>query len=223
MEKFALIVAGGNGSRMGSEIPKQFLELCGKPILMHTLERFNNYDPHIQLILVLPELQFPYWNELCLKYHFSLRHKLIAGGSSRFQSVQNGLQVLPNTGLVFIHDGVRPLVSSETIRNCEQTTIAKGNALPVMPVIESLREIITDGNKHTDRSLFRLVQTPQTFQLKIIRQAYQQEENAAFTDDASVCEAYGENINLVEGNPENIKITRPSDLKIAGLLLKNIS
>ncbi|WP_163716985.1 2-C-methyl-D-erythritol 4-phosphate cytidylyltransferase [Mangrovibacterium lignilyticum] len=222
MEKFALIVAGGSGSRMGSDIPKQFLLLNGKPTLMHTIERFKNYDDSIQICLVLPEAQFSYWENLCTQHHFSIPHKLTAGGNTRFQSVKNGLNKLPNSGIVFIHDGVRPLVSNQTISNCEKTALKSGNALPVTPVIESIREISTTGSKHADRNNFRLVQTPQTFKIDLIKQAFEQEESSFFTDDASVCEAMGVTINLVEGNPENIKITQPSDLKIAEFLLSSL-
>jgi len=222
MEKFALIVAGGSGTRMGAEIPKQFIELCGRPILMHTLERFYFYDVSMKIVLVLPETQFQVWTELCRKHNFQMPHQLVAGGETRFQSVKNGLDTLPPKGIVFIHDGVRPLVSCETIKHCEHATIEKGNALPVMPVVESLRELTNNASRHTDRSRFRLVQTPQTFRLNLIKQAFQLEESPLFTDDASVCEAIGEAINLVEGNPENIKITRPFDLKIAEFLMINL-
>ncbi len=222
MEKFALIVAGGSGSRMGSEVPKQFLELLGKPILMHTMERFANYSTDMQLCLVLPESQFTYWESLCQKHDFNLPHKLVAGGSTRFQSVKNGLDQLPANGIVFIHDGVRPLVSDQTIRNCEQTTVERGNALPVAPVIESIRQLTADASVHADRAKFRLVQTPQTFQLELIKKAFLQDESPLFTDDASVCEAMGTKINLVDGNPENIKITQPQDLKIAACLLPDL-
>lgn len=219
MKKFALIVAGGSGTRMGTEIPKQFLELCGKVILMHSIERFNNYDRNFEIVVVLPESQFGYWNDLCQKYQFDVPHQLVAGGKTRFQSVRNGLQQIPNGALVFIHDGVRPLVSSATIQHCEQMAIEKGNALPVMPIVESIRELDSTGSKHADRSRFRLVQTPQTFQTTLIKRAFEQTESSLFTDDASVCESMGVEINLVDGNPENIKITQPHDLKIAELLL----
>ncbi|WP_372775000.1 2-C-methyl-D-erythritol 4-phosphate cytidylyltransferase [Mangrovibacterium sp.] len=219
MEKFALIVAGGSGTRMGTEIPKQFLELCGKVILMHSIERFNNYNANLKIVVVLPESQFDYWNDLCQKYQFKVPHQLVAGGHSRFQSVRNGLKQVSNDALVFIHDGVRPLVSSATIQHCEETAIAKGNALPVMPIVESIRELDSKGSKHVDRSRFRLVQTPQTFQSTLIKKAFEQVESPLFTDDASVCEAMGVEINLVDGNPENIKITQPHDLKIAEFLL----
>lgn len=223
MEKFALIVAGGSGTRMGTDVPKQFLCLNGKPILMHTLERFMAYDRSIQITLVLPESQFDYWIDLCQTHGFKLRHQLVSGGSTRFQSVRNGLMNLPDDGIVFIHDGVRPLVSTQTLSNCEKSTLERGNALPVMPVIETLREVSDGISKHADRSRFRLVQTPQTFQLERIKQAFQQNESPLFTDDASVAEAFGDKIHLVEGNVENIKITQPPDLRIAALFLESLA
>lgn len=218
MEKFALIVAGGSGSRMGGERPKQFMELLGKPILMRTMELFISYDSSVHLLVVLPDNQFDAWSALCMKYGFRLKHQLVPGGASRFQSVKNGLAELPDEGLVFIHDGVRPLVSFQTIKNCERMALEKGNALPVVPVVESLRQVEQEESCHADRNQFRLVQTPQTFQNRLIKEAYRQPEIPAFTDDASVCEAMGVKINLVDGNPENIKITFPTDLRIAECL-----
>jgi 2-C-methyl-D-erythritol 4-phosphate cytidylyltransferase len=221
MEKFALIVAGGSGSRMKTDIPKQFLDLAGKPLLMRTMERFAAFDPLIRLVLVLPGMHMDYWNELCSKYRFRLPHTLAGGGLTRFQSVRNGLSVLPDHGLVFIHDGVRPLVSFQTIRNCENLAMKTGNAIPVMPVTESLRKLTEAGSEHVERDGFYLVQTPQTFLIRTIKKAYLLPEQSEFTDDASLCEAMGEKIGMVEGNPENIKITRPIDLILAECLLRN--
>ena len=218
MKKFALIVAGGTGTRMGHELPKQFIELAGKPILMRTIECFHSYNHSISVVLVLPNDQFMLWKQLCEKHEFTLPHVLAKGGNSRFQSVKNGLSKLPEKGLVFIHDGVRPLVSEQTIANCEHTALNKGNALPVMPLVESLRQIDGEKSKHVERSSFRLVQTPQTFRLELIKEAYLQPENPEFSDDASVFESLGHRVQLVNGNPENIKITLPSDLKIAECL-----
>jgi 2-C-methyl-D-erythritol 4-phosphate cytidylyltransferase len=220
MEKFALIVAGGIGSRMNTDIPKQFLELAGKPVLMRTMERFAAFDPLIRFVIVLHEAYLTYWNDLCLKHRFGLQYTAVAGGSSRFQSVRNGLAALPEEGLVFIHDGVRPLVSLQTIRNCYSRTVENGNAVPAMPVTESLRRVTEEGSRHIDRSNFFLVQTPQTFLIKPIKKAYLQTEREDFTDDASVLEAIGETIFLVEGNAENIKITRQVDFQIAECLFR---
>lgn len=223
MERFALIVAGGSGSRMNSEIPKQFMDLAGKPVLMRTMERFAAFGPLSRLVVVLPAGYLTYWNELCLKHQFRLKHTVVAGGLNRFQSVKNGLAELPGEGLVFIHDGVRPLVSLQTIRNCAVTAMEHGSAVPVMPVSESLRRINDNGSEPVDREHFFLVQTPQTFLLDVVKRAYAQSRRDDFTDDASVCEAQGARIRLVEGNPENIKLTRPVDFQIAECLFQSES
>lgn len=221
MKKFALIVAGGKGARMGATVPKQFLEIAGKPVLLWTILRFLEFDPELKIILVLPEDQFEQWSVICRDYDFDYPVELAKGGATRFQSVKNGLEKVDGPGIVFIHDGVRPLVSLATLNNCFQTTLEKGNALPVVPVVESIREVESYESKHVDRNRFRLVQTPQTFQSEMIKEAYEQPENDLFTDDASVCEAAGVKINLVDGNVENIKLTNPIDLKIAEALLMN--
>lgn len=219
MKKFALIVAGGSGNRMKSEIPKQFLELNGKPLLMHTIEVFKRYDPNIEIVLVLPQNQQELWESLCKKHQFLSDYKMAFGGDIRFQSVKNGLDLIPNEGIVFIHDGVRPLVSIKTIENCYQMTLEKGNALPVIPVSESVRIVENNKNRILDRSGIMLVQTPQTFMSVLIKKAYQTNNSADFTDDASVLEFMGEIIHLVDGNRENIKITYPEDLIFAASIL----
>ncbi len=221
MKKFALIVAGGSGNRMKGTIPKQFLELNDQPVLMHTFERFINYDPEIQFILVLPGRQMGFWKELCEKHQFQIKHKLVFGGKTRFQSVKNGLEMVSEEGIVFIHDGVRPLVSKQTIQNCYDTAIINGNALPVVPVTESVRFVDYEENKQVDRSKYFLVQTPQTFQSTLIKKAYSQDLDENFTDDASVLEQYGQKIKLVDGNRENIKITWPEDLIVAQAFMTN--
>jgi 2-C-methyl-D-erythritol 4-phosphate cytidylyltransferase len=220
MKKFVVIVAGGSGNRMGTEIPKQFLELCGKPVLMHTLQVFHDFDPDSRLILVLPTAQQEFWSGLCLKHQFSLFHEVVSGGATRFDSVKNGLSLIDELGIVFIHDGVRPLVSNETLRRCLETAEKSGNAIPVLPVNESLRKLDGGQNISVDRSQFFSVQTPQTFRSQQILDAFKQEFDPAFTDDASVAEKAGFSINMVEGNRENIKLTTPSDLIIAEALLK---
>ena len=221
MKKFVIIVAGGSGSRMGTEIPKQFLELAGKPVLMHTIQVFYNYDPDCELILVLPETQQKFWNELCLKHSFSIRHQVVSGGETRFHSVRNGLKMIQDEGIVFIHDGVRPLVSPETIDRCFQMAVKNGNAIPVLQVTDSLRKLKRNQSNSVDRTLYLIVQTPQTFRTEQILMAYQQEYKRTFTDDASVAEKAGIPIFYVTGNPENIKITAPTDLIIAEAFLKN--
>jgi len=219
MKKFAIIVAGGSGNRMGTDIPKQFLELAGKPVLMHTMESFYDFDSQCVLIVVLPERHREYWKGLCLKHSFTLTHRVIAGGRTRFHSVQNGLKLIGEEGIVFIHDGVRPLVSQETLHRCFETALKSGNAIPVLPVTESLRK--TEGNQSisVERSIYFNVQTPQTFRCDKILQAYQQDYDLTLTDDASVAEKAGFPIFMVEGNPENIKITTPVDLIFAEAIL----
>ena len=219
MKKFALIVAGGSGSRMKNTIPKQFIEINGRPILMHTIEAFYNFDPNFEFILVLPKDQLTLWNQLCEKYQFNIECKIAFGGETRFQSVQNGLNLISGDGIVFIHDGVRPLVSAKTLQNCLESALAKGNALPVVPVSESVRMVEGSKNFAVDRSQYFLVQTPQTFHTELIKKAYEQATSNSFTDDATVLESMGETIQLVEGNRENVKITYPEDLVYAGVFL----
>lgn len=221
MKKIALIVAGGSGIRMGYPLPKQFLEISGKPVLMHTLEVFERFDPNMEIILVLPQEHLPLWQSLCRKHHFTLHHAIAEGGLTRFQSVKNGLAIIPDEGIVFIHDGVRPLVSEATLQRCHDAAFRHGNAIPALPVGESVRWSDGQSNHPVDRNNLFLIQTPQTFLIPLIKRAYQQEESPEFTDDASVLEKTGETIRLVEGNRENIKITWPADLTFAGILLKN--
>jgi len=213
-------MAGGAGNRMKNPVPKQFAELADKPVLMYTFDIFRKYDPEIEFILVLPETETDQWNQLVAKHKFEIGYQLALGGETRFHSVKNGLKLIPDDGIVFIHDAVRPLVSVETITNCYQTALNKGNAIPVIAVAESIRKVKGNNNKAVDRSRYFLVQTPQTFQTNLIKKAYRQEYSPFFTDDASVLEAAGEKINLVDGNRENIKITFPEDLTQVELLLQ---
>ena len=223
IKNFVIIVAGGSGSRMGTEIPKQFLELHRKPVLMHTIQIFHDFDPESKIILVLPKDQHQFWKELCLKHSFSLSHQVVFGGKTRFHSVQNGLSQIEDKGIVFIHDGVRPLVSKETLERCLETAQKSGNAIPVLPVNESLRKQEGNLNISVDRSQYFSVQTPQTFRTEQILEAFKQKFDTTFTDDASVAEKAGFSIQMVEGNRENIKITTPTDLIIAQALLQNNS
>ncbi len=218
---YIIIVAGGKGLRMGSDIPKQFLPIGGKPVLMRTLERFREYSKDIQIILVLPEAQQAYWHQLCQEYHFDVEYTLANGGQTRFHSVQNGLAKVPDdaTGVVGVHDGVRPFPSIEVIRNCYTTAREKKAVIPVIPVVETVRHLEGEQSKTVPRDAYRLVQTPQTFDIQLLKAANRQPYNDGFTDDASVVEAFGYNITLVEGNRENIKITTPYDLKIAEVLI----
>ena len=214
-----LIVAGGSGSRMGAEVPKQFLEIAGTPVLMHTLTKMREALPEASLTLVLPEAQITFWKELCDKHVFRVNHSVTAGGSTRTESVRNGLNAIEGEdGIVGIHDGVRPCFSIEMIRRCFSAASEKGNAIPVVAVIPSLRRVDGDESVAVDRGVFRAVQTPQCFKLSEIRNAYEQSDTA-YSDDASLMEAFGQKMNLMEGDQNNIKITYPLDVKLAELLL----
>ena len=206
---------------MGSDIPKQFLPIGGKPVLMRTLERFREYSPTLQIILVLPKAQQDYWHQLCKDYDFKVEYLLADGGETRFHSVQNGLAKIPDDaeGVVGVHDGVRPFPSIDVIRNCYETARTAKAVIPVIPVVETVRHLQGNTSETVPRSDYRLVQTPQTFDIQLLKPANKQPYNDGFTDDASVVEAFGFDITLVEGNRENIKITTPYDLKIAEVLI----
>jgi 2-C-methyl-D-erythritol 4-phosphate cytidylyltransferase len=222
MKKYAVIVAGGAGTRMGGPVPKQYLPIEGVPVLMRTLTVFYKVDNDISLILVLPESDLEYWKSLCHAHQFTIPHKLVKGGVSRFQSVRNGLGVIPSKeGLVAIHDGVRPFVASSVIRECFEMAHKSGSAIAVVPLKDSIREVSGDGKSHyRERQYFRLVQTPQTFELAKIKKAFEVEEFPFFTDDATVYEHQGWEVNLIPGNLENIKITTPEDLAFAEFLIQ---
>ncbi len=227
MTDYIIIVAGGKGLRMGSDIPKQFLPVGGRPVLMRTIERFREYSDDLQIILVLPKAQQDYWRQLCQEYHFPLpqqegdrggAYQLADGGETRFHSVQHGLALISDDaqGVVGVHDGVRPFPSVEVIARCYETARTQKAVVPVVPVVETLRHV-AEGTK--PRGDYRLVQTPQTFDIQLLKAANRQPYCEDFTDDASVVEAYGHPITLVEGNRENIKITTPYDLRIAEVLI----
>jgi 2-C-methyl-D-erythritol 4-phosphate cytidylyltransferase len=218
--EYALIVAGGKGTRIKSKLPKQFLELKGKPILIHTLEAFYRYSENITIILVLPEDDFAIWNDICKKYNFTRPVILQKGGETRFQSVKNGLEKIEGNGLVAIHDGVRPLVSEDIIGASFRLAAVHQSAVAAVRLKESIRMTDQDNTKAMDRSRFRLIQTPQTFSIELIKQAYQLKEDPTMTDDASVVEKLGHTISLFEGSYENIKITTPEDLIVAEALIK---
>ena len=213
-----LIVAGGKGLRMGSDLPKQFLPIGGKPVLMHTIEAFHHFDRTMKIILVLPQEQQTYWQELCAKHSFVIEHTVVDGGETRFHSVKNGLACV-NSGLVGVHDGVRPFVSPEVIKRCYELAAIKKAVIPVIDVVETVRHITETGSETVSRNDYKLVQTPQVFDAELLKQAYAQEYTPFFTDDASVVEAMGIPVCLVEGNRENIKITTPFDLKISSALV----
>jgi 2-C-methyl-D-erythritol 4-phosphate cytidylyltransferase len=219
---YVIIVAGGKGLRMGADVPKQFLPLGGKPVLMRTMECFYRFDAQLQMVLVLPRDQQTYWRELCRTHNFNLPYLLADGGTTRFESVRNGLALIPNDaqGVVAVHDGVRPMVSAEVVERCFGVAQQAKAVIPVMPVVETLRQVMPDGTSQTvNRDAYRLVQTPQTFDLQLLKRAYQQPYRSDFTDDASVVEALGMPIAMVEGNKENIKITTPFDLEVCERLL----
>ncbi|MBE7400685.1 2-C-methyl-D-erythritol 4-phosphate cytidylyltransferase [Bacteroides fragilis] len=220
MYRTALIVAGGKGLRMGSELPKQFLPIGGKPVLMHTLEAFHRFDKRMQLILVLPCEQQGFWRELCETHGFNIRHEIADGGETRFHSVKNGLALINGIGgMVGVHDGVRPFVSQEVIARCFREAAVRKAVIPVIDVVETVRHLTGSGSETVNRNDYKLVQTPQVFDADLLRRAYEQEFTPFFTDDASVVEAMGVPVHLVEGNRENIKITTPFDLKVASALL----
>ena len=220
---YAIIVAGGSGSRMKSEIPKQFLPLKGKPILIHTVEKFLQV-PDIQIIVVLPKNDIEYWNEITATNEtiqtYKNAIKITVGGASRFQSVKNGLINIKTDGLVAVHDGVRPLINLEIIQNSFKVAAEKGSAVTSVWVNDSVSQFDNDGESAAlDRTKLKLVQTPQTFQVGLMKKAFETEEQAFFTDCASVLEFAGEKITLIDGAYENIKITTPEDMLVAEAFL----
>ena len=222
MKKYAIIVAGGSGTRMGTDIPKQFLEIKGKPVLMHSMNRFFNFDSNINIIVVLPEHQIEYWQKLCVVHNFIVPHQIVKGGTERFYSVKNGLDMVDQNSLVAIHDAVRPLVSKQTINDAFESAIQCGSGIPAVAMNESIRQFNGENNFAVNRSNFKIIQTPQCFASSAILMAFNQGYKAEFTDDATVLEAAGDKVYLTKGNIENIKITTPHDLIIASTLLDNI-
>jgi 2-C-methyl-D-erythritol 4-phosphate cytidylyltransferase len=220
MKYYAIIVGGGSGKRMDSVLPKQFLLLKNKPILMHTIEKFSNCAYLPKIILVLHADLHEYWKELCIKYNFEIPHLLVTGGEQRFHSVRNGLKVIKENAIVAIHDAVRPLVSTQLITKAFDIAEDKGNAIPYIKPSETVRKLNKNNSKVIDREKVVLVQTPQTFESIQLKKAYQQPYSVEFTDDASVVEKNGIQIHLFEGERNNIKITYPEDLTLAKLLIE---
>ncbi|MBT1704173.1 2-C-methyl-D-erythritol 4-phosphate cytidylyltransferase [Chryseosolibacter indicus] len=218
--EYAVIVAGGKGTRIKSSTPKQFLELAGKPIILHTIEAFYRYSKDIRVILVLPADAYSLWDYIVKDYNFQHTVTLQQGGESRFQSVKKGLQRIQTNGLVAIHDGVRPLVTTDIIESSFKLAKEKGSAVAAVSLKESVRILEGDHTKALDRAKYRLIQTPQTFDIELIKKAYELEDDPSLTDDASVAERWGHTISLFEGNYENIKVTTPEDLIIAEVLLQ---
>lgn len=222
MNYYVLIMAAGSGRRFGTEIPKQFHELAGMPVIMHAIQRFLTWSNDIRIVVVLPAGYVAYWKELTAKFAFNVPHVVAEGGSTRFLSVRNGLALIGDEGLTAVHDGVRPLVLSETIARCFETAGKYGSAVPYVNPADTVRLENEQGFVTYDRNRVRLIQTPQVFRTEIIKKAYLQNYDPGFTDDATVVERSGEKIFLVEGNRENIKITNPEDLAVAEALLQFI-
>lgn len=218
-QKAIIIVAGGKGTRMGASLPKQFIRLGSRPILMHTIERFFNYDRSMTIIVVLPKNQQEYWTQLCKDYNFDVPFIIADGGKTRFHSVCNGLSKVTNERWIGVHDGVRPFVSDEVITTCFRVVQSSRAVIPTIGIVETLRKVEEEKSSTLNRDDYRLVQTPQVFDVTLLKEAYQQEYNKKFTDDASVVEALGYDVTLIEGNRENIKVTTPFDLKIGEALL----
>lgn len=216
-----IIVAGGSGTRMGSELPKQFLTIANRPILMHTIDSFAKAIGTHQIIVVLPADSTTLWQQLCQDHSFTTDHKVVVGGDSRFASVKNGIaEVDSDSNIVLIHDGVRPLVSSQLIKDIVEATAHHGTSIPYVEEVNSLRKILPDGStKIVDRSLYIAIQTPQGFKRELLERAYDQPSSPLFTDDASVVESAGHKIHLTRGEVANIKITTPTDLLISSAIL----
>lgn len=220
MKKYAVIVAGGSGHRMGTAVPKQFLELQGRPVLWYTLTAFLDAFPDMEIILVLPQAHLQTGLGIIQTTHSPNRIWITEGGETRFHSVKNGLGHIQQHSIVFVHDGVRCLLTPELIRRCYDAALEKGNAIPAIHAVDTIRIETVGGNELVDRQKIRIIQTPQTFYSDIIKAAFEQDYEEFFTDEANVVERLGVKIHLVEGEPTNIKITRPIDILIAEKILE---
>lgn len=214
MEYSVIIAAGGSGTRMKSDVPKQFIEVFGKPVIFYSIEKFLNFSSQIRIIVVLPQNMIDLWKSYCEKFYFFDKIEVAIGGKTRFHSVFNGVQMLNDNGVVAIHDAARPLVSVDTIKKALEVASSIGNAVPAISINDSLRIVENSYNFRIDREKIKIIQTPQCFSIDVIKRAYQQPYNEFFTDDASVVENMGIKINLIEGNRENFKITTESDIKL---------
>ncbi|MCC6690603.1 MAG: 2-C-methyl-D-erythritol 4-phosphate cytidylyltransferase [Bacteroidia bacterium] len=220
VKKYVVIVAGGIGTRMNSTIPKQFMKLNGKPVLMHTITKFFDCGLNPEIIIALPPSQSENWQQLCTEHKFTTPVKITEGGETRYDSVKKALQLIVEPGLVAIHDAVRPLVNTKTILAAFRDAEMYGNAVPAVPLNDSIRKIESGKSMAVDRSRYCVIQTPQCFRTEKLKKAYQKEYKTTFTDDASIVEASGEQIHLIDGTPENIKITNPQDLIVAEAIIK---
>lgn len=218
MKRTIIITAGGIGKRMGSELPKQFMELKGLPVLMHTIQKFYTFEPTIQIIVTLPEDWISFWHELQAKNNFIIPHEIVSGGNERYDSIKNAIQ-RANGEVIGVHDGSRPCVSTATIEKAFLAAEKYGSGVPCLQMAESIREVKGESSQARNRSNYRIIQTPQCFSRELITKAYLQPFHAGITDDASLVEESGHAITLTEGNPENIKITYLQDLKIAELFI----
>lgn len=226
-KRYVIIMAAGSGTRMGADVPKQFIELCGKAVLQRTIEVFVEACPGIKVVTVLPEAHIAYWKSYCLKHNFTCPQILAKGGITRFHSVRNALEKVPEGALVAVHDGVRPLVSAALVREMFEKAENVNGLIPVVPCVDTMRVLRKSGDMlepmpgaSADRSVLYGVQTPQIFQSEILKSAYAQAYDTSFTDDASVVEKYGKKLSFVIGERFNIKLTTPDDLKIARALIE---
>ena len=221
MKRYVIVVAAGRGSRMQSPVPKQFLKLNGKPVVLHSMAAFAEFDPTITIILVLPVNQFVHWEKIAAEFPLPAHVLITEGGETRFESVKKGLAQIPaEEGIVAVHDAVRPLVTVKTISRAFKAAERYGNAVPALPLSDSIRQIESTRSIGVDRSRYCLIQTPQCFNIPLVKRAYQQDYKYTFTDDASVVESLGEQIHLVDGNEENFKLTTPMDMVLAEAMLK---
>lgn len=220
MKNYVIIVAGGSGVRMSSDIPKQFMKLDDKPLLMHSIFAFFEFDNSIKIIIVLPKNKFEQWKKLCRQFNFDIPFSLAEGGNNRFNSVKSGLAKIENPGLVAVHDAARPLVKPELIKRCFESAKRNGNGVPVIKPADSMRLLKKNKNTYINRDSLRIVQTPQVFHSEVLNRGFQQDYSEIFTDEANVVENTGEIIHIVDGDPTNIKITLPDDFLFAEVLLK---
>jgi 2-C-methyl-D-erythritol 4-phosphate cytidylyltransferase len=222
MKKHAIIVAGGSGNRMQSDIPKQFIPISGMPMLTYSIQAFYDSDPNTEICVVIPASKRELWKSLCEEFSFKVFHKLVNGGDTRFHSVKNGLDTIQSNGLVAVHDGARPLITRVFIEKLYKAAELNGSAIPSIPFAESVRLMNENTSEPINRDALKIIQTPQVFHIDLLKEAYRQDYNPTFTDDATVIESIGHNVNLVDGHTDNIKVTYPKDIKIATAILRRI-